>query len=313
MKSLRIGLGVWLLVSLLDIHPAFSNAQKLIDRLSPKVESLDRKELMNLGKAYSQVGNHNAAIKIFTAALAKNSKDIEAKTHIGAELLKLKNDTEALEVLKEALTWNKKYVPAYRQLIKYYNDKDNKYELRLIYQDMVQHLGERTEFLTELCYLTTMDGLYDLSARYCQQSMVKDPKNPRNHVYWGLTLHQTGKAEEAKRVLKRSADQFKKSYLAQFTWAQQLEEQKNFVEAYNYFKAAVAADNKNSAGHLGLAQSAFEIQKYEEALNAFQSACALDRGTLPHVRKATNSLRNMREENWAKRYDQQSDRCGISN
>ena len=328
MQSLFLGLGLLVSVSLLDIRPVratdtatdptpttvVSSPSTVIAELSPKIETLSRIDLLKLVKGYCEDKNPQAAIKAFTAALAKNALDVEAKTLIGAEQLKIANtkdkEKEALETLKGAIEINNKYLPAYRELIKFYEKKKNNYELRLIYQDLIERIGSQAEFITQLCKLTTLEGIYDLSGKYCQQGIELSPKEASNYVYRGLALKETGHPEESEKVLKKAAKEFTKSELAQLTYAQIQIDKKNFIEAYTYFKRAVRANLNSVPALLGLAQSALEIQKMEESLDAFQRACRRDRTVVPHVRRAKNALRTLKKADWEKKFEQLSDSCG---
>lgn len=331
-------------VSLLDIRPAKAQQDApettpsttttlaksteptptaIISELSPKIETLKRTDLLKLGRAYSTEKNPQAAIKVFTAVLAKNAKDVEAKTLIGAEQLKIavskEQIKEALDTLKSAIDINPKYLPAYRELIKYYEGRLDKSpadrrisnsELRIIYQDLIERIGANAEFVTQLCKITTVDGLYDLSAKYCKQGISLAPKEPSNFVYQGISMKETGQGEESEKVLKKAASVFPKSELAQLTYAQTQTEKKNHILAYTYYKRAVLANLNSVPALLGLAQSAMEIQKVEEALDAFQRACRRDRTIVPHVRRAKNTLRTIKKQEWEKKFEDLSDSCG---
>jgi tetratricopeptide (TPR) repeat protein len=326
MRSLLSGLGLIVCVSFLDIHRGITTAwaydlpaaqtayqkkdyQKTVDLLSPEVEKLDRKGLFLLAGAYSRQKKPTAAIKVYTAAFAKNPKDVEAKTLIGVEQINLHQDNDALQTLKDALNMDKKYLPAYNALISIYEKRDNKYELRLLYQDMIKNIGERPLFVAKLCELTTEDGLYDLAFSYCERGMKIDPKEPSNFVNFGLANKETGNTEQAEGYLKKAAMSFPKSELAQYTYGKYLADQKNFIGAYPLYKKAVAADEKSSRALLGLAQSSFEIQKYAESLTTFSQLCSLDKTSLPFFRRAANSLRTMKIADWLKKFEDKIDLC----
>jgi tetratricopeptide (TPR) repeat protein len=327
MKLALLGLGLILCVSLLDVGyglslawaydlPAAETAlqkkdyEKVVLLLSPEVEKLDRKGLFLLAKAYSALKKPEAAIKAYTACLALNPKDFEAKTLIGGEQFAAGKEREALPTLKEALEMNNRFLPAYKLLIDVYEKRKNKYELRILYQDLVEKFGEKSEYITKLCELTTLDILFDLSLRYCQLGIQKDPKEPKNYIYLGLTLKDTGDRLKADSNLKKAADDFPKSDLAQLTYAQYLDEQKNYIGSFNYYKRASLAEPKSIVAFKGLGSSAVEIQKYGEALEAFQKACSLDKSSLPALRKATNSIRLMKVTEWLKKYEVAVERCG---
>lgn len=312
MKGLILGLGITLVVSFLDIRlaQAQSNEDAVISKLSPKVESLDRDELILLGKAYSRKKNPNAAIKVFNAALAQNKNDLEAKTLMGSEMIAANKISDALVVLKEVITANPKYVPAYKVLIKMYEEKQNRYELRLLYQDMLERIGERTEYITKLCELSTLEGLFDLGLRYCQQGTQKDKAEPSNYVYLGMVYRDTGNTQKAEELLSKSSDMFPESLLAQVTYAEYLDSQKNYIGSFAYWKKATEIANSNPDAWVGLAKASMEIQKFQDALSAFNQACLLERSTLPHFRRAANQLRTTRNSEWLKKFEDQIDLCG---
>lgn len=286
------------------------NFDKVITILSSEIEHLDRKGLFALAKAYSAQKKSEAAIKAYTAALALNPNDLEARTLIGAEQFLSGKEKEALATLKETIQIKNNFVPAYKLLIKIYEKRKNKYELRLLYQDLVEKAGPDPEYFNKLCELTTTDGLYDLSQKYCQQAIEKSPKVASNYVYLGMTKKQTGFKTEAESILKKTADDFPKSTLALLTYAQHQEEVKNFISAYSYYKKAILSDKKSQTAYLGLAFSALEIQKYQESLDAFKEACKIEKNSIVPFRRATNMLRTMKINDWMTKFETSSEKCG---
>lgn len=327
MKLKILGLGLFLSVSILDVGQGLNlswaydlpgaqaalkqkNYEKVIEMLSPEIEKLNREGLFTLAKAYSSLKKHEAAIKAYTAVLSMNPKDHEAKTLIGAEQFVSGKDREALATLKEVLEMKPNFVLAYRILIRYYEKKKNKYEQRLLYEDLISNVGESTEAVTKLCELTATDRLYDNAMKYCQKGIARDPKVDSNYVYLGLTFRETGEIEKAEQNLKKAATDFPKSLLAQLTYAQFLDEKKNYISSYSYYKNALFADPSSIQALIGLGNSSLEIQKYAESLEAFSKACKLDKKTIPAFRKATNVLRTMKISDWLKKFEMAVDKCG---
>lgn len=324
-----MGLGLVLVVSFLDVGQVWTLAlaggpdlqaakaasqkqdhPKVIELLSPQVEKLSRDGLFLLAKAYSATKNHEAAIKTYNACIALNPKDHEAKAMIGSEQVDLGKDKDALATLKEALELNPAFPLTYKILIRHYEKKKNKYELRLLYEDMIDNVGESVEAVTKLCELTTLDRLYDLAFKYCQRGISLSPQTPENFIYFGIGSKETGQAEKAEEILKKAAETFPKSDLAQISYAQHLDEKKNFIGSYTYYKKALVAKQDSIPGLVGLGTSGFEIQKYAESLEAFTKACKQDRKTLPSFRRATNTLRTMKLQDWLKKFEMGVDSCG---
>ncbi len=327
MNLYLLGLALALTVSLLDLRRASNQAQayditaaesalkskefkRAIEILSPEVENLDRDALFVLAKAYSSMKNPEAAIKVYTACLTKNPKDVEAKTLIGAEQFVSGKDKEAIGSLKEALEINPRFVPAYKVMIRIYEKKKNKYELRLLYQDLVDKVGDRGEYITKLCELTTLDGLYDLASKYCQLGIQKNAQEASNYVHLGITYNQTGEKKKAENYLKKAAEEYQDSSIAQLTYAQFLDEKKNFIGSFGYYKRAVQADPKSIAAKIGVGTSGLEIQKFQDSLDSYISACGMDKTAIPAFRKAANVLRMTKNSEWLKKYETAIEKCG---
>ncbi len=287
------------------------NHIKIIELLSPEVEKLSNFNLNLLAQSYFETSNYLAAIKAYTACLSLDPKNFKAKTQIGLAQLNLGKDKEAMTTLKSSLEINAEYEPTYQLLVNYYTKKKNKYELRLLYQDMIEKLGEKAAYVTALCELSTKDSLYDLAIKYCKKGIQLDPKEALNYTYLGVSYQDTGDSRKGSRFLKLAADKFPNSEVAQLNYAQTLENEKNYIGAFSYYKKATVADTKSEKALIGLANSAIEIQKYKEALEAYQQACKLSKSALPPLRKAINTLRGLKTQDWIKKFDEAADSCGL--
>lgn len=292
-------------------HQAFKEKKFILvtELLTSRLAELDKNEILILGKSYSELKNSLLAQKVYMTGLAKRPDDPDLKTLFGSEQFRGGKDKEALVTLKEVVDKNKNYLPAYQAMTPLFEKKKNTYELRLLYQDMIERFGEKYEFVSKLCELTTKDAHYELAIKYCALGTRLNPKEPNNLVYWGIALKDTLKLVEAEKSLRRAADSFSKSDLAQETLAHLLEEKKNYPDAFKYYLRAVSANPKSLSSQLGLAKNAFEIQKLEESLKAFGEACKLDRQSLPHFRRAIVTLKASKDEVWLKKFEAVADRC----
>ncbi len=285
------------------------NYKKVIETLGPDVARLKRPSLLMLGISYSRNQQSLACIKTLNTLVSQNPKDFEARTLIAAEYLKMNKDTEALAQLKEALADNPKYEPAYMETAKLYEKKKNLYELRILYQDMVEKLGEKAIYIAKLCEISTQEGLYELSEKYCARGIQMNPKEPKNYISMGLTLKERGQDDAAKRYLRQAAESFPQSTEAQMTFGQYLEKDKNFVEAFKYYQRATIADAKNLAALTSFGLAAIEIQKYAESLEAFRKACKLDRGSILKMRQAASVLRTYGVSKWLTQFENSIENC----
>lgn len=309
-------------VSLLDFYPAMADpnakAQSLyqsgqyqaaVDLLQPQIEKLGRDDLFLLAQAQSKLGQDTLALKTLQSIVSIEPKDYAAKYFIADLQLKSKKEREAINTLKEIIEVNPKYEAAYLLMAKIYEQKKNRYELRTIYVDMIDRLGEKSAYVAKVCELATLDGLYEMSAQYCRRGMKINPKEPQNYVYYGQTLQFTGKLDAAEDYLKKAADIFSTSETAQMAYAQFLDERKRYLQSTTYYERALNTRHTNNTAWLGLAQARFEIQKYDAALVAFKESCRFSRQTTNLLRKNVNILRQLKQNEWSQKYEQQSDNC----
>lgn len=273
------------------------------------IETLDRRGLILLALAHEKKKDPANMLKVANILTSKNEKDFQGFYLTGSAHLMNKKTGEALEALKTTLELNPKYQPAYDRLAEMYEQKKNMYELRILFQDMVEKLGPKPEFLSKLCEINSVDFTEDQAIKYCTAAIAKDPKRADNHVHLGLTRLHAGDKEEAKKLLKSAADSHSKSEFAQFSYATLLDDQKDYLAASKYYGAAVAADPQAARSWIGYAKSSFEIQKFEQSLEAFKKACKLDRKNAVAFRKAVTLLKTSNDSTWVKPFETASESC----
>lgn len=285
---------------------------EVIQNLSKITDVLDVKGLMLLGKSYSNSENPMAAIKTYTLALTKKEKNFEAKTMIAHEYLNMKKERDALAALREALEYNPKYEPAYLELEQLYIKKNNKYELRTLFIDMIQNVGEKAEYRTRLCEISYSSGLYEAATADCRRGIILNKEEPKNYVILALTFKETGNRPEAVSLLKRAADNFTKSFDSQLTYASLLEEEKNYIESQKYYRKAVDLQPTSLKALVGLASTTVELQKFSEAIETYAKACKVNRNTVVALRKSIVSLKGFKANEFITKYEDLAETCGLT-
>ncbi len=285
--------------------------QEIVDSLAPKLSDLEASKLKLLGRAYSGLKNSAAAIKTLSLVLGKNPKDAEASTLIGLELMSQGKDREAMISFREALKNDPKFEPGYFAIEKIYIKKKNKYELRMLYSDMIELLGEQPNYVSRLCEIYTSSGLFEDAKKTCRRGIALSKDDPKSYLSLAMTLRDTGEKEEAIKLFRQTADDFKKSDEAQLVFAQFLDGEKNFIESNKYYKNATEANPNSLRGWVGLGLSSLELQKYQITLEALTTACKLDRRAIKEVRRAMGILRTMKEEKWIEKFSLLAEKCGL--
>lgn len=277
--------------------------------LTPILDQLDQQRLSLLSQSHFELAEYYEASRVAQLMISRNEKDETAFTLAGRAELKLKKEKEALEHFKKALELNPKYEPAYRSLVELYDKRKNYYELAILFNEMITRMGEKSEYLNRLCEVHTLDELYDQALKYCKRAIAKDPQFADNHVYIGIIYRNQKEDEKADIELKKAADQFTKSALAQSTYGQFLDSKKNYLASYKYFSNCVQLDEKNESCLLGHGYSSAQIMKYEESLASLKKSCALNRKNAVTVRKILQQLRTEKKTEWIPKYEALVEKC----
>ncbi|MFS4458861.1 tetratricopeptide repeat protein [Bdellovibrio sp. HCB2-146] len=275
------------------------------------IDQLDRQGLLLLVKAHEKKKEPGDMARAANILIGKNEKDFEAHTFLGSAFLMQKKTKDAIESYKRALELNSKYEPAYMGLANIFEMREppNLYELRALYQDMIDNIGPRPVYLSKMCEISAKDSTCELAIRSCKEAIQKDTSIASNHVYLAVCLKATGEENAANETFKKTAAKFKNSEVAQYHYAKVLEEQKNYIDAMKFYKAATEADAKAARSWLGLATTSFEIRKFDVALIAYKNACKFDKKTAAAFRKATTILRNSQNSEWSGKFESASENC----
>lgn len=281
----------------------------MMEALRPASDTLPRKGMLLLATAYRGQKSYLNEVRVLELLLAQNRKDYYLQNAVGEAYVSLGKNEEAIDKFQEARKLNHRYLPTYKNLLALYDASGEKYEARNLLTDMVRVFGPRAEFYHELCRLYSVDGFLEKSAETCRQAIAKQPSHAPSHMYYAQTLSDLEKKDDALRVLKQAAKQFKKSEEVQDAAGEMTYNVGDFINAFKFFAQCSKVHPKSAKCQLGYAKSAFELQKYQEALDGFNSLCKLDNGSLGEFRKATATLRQKNEFIWVNKYDSGLNRC----
>ena len=254
--------------------------------------------------AFEEKGDYPQAEAILNRLIGQSEKNIAALTVLGRIHLKNKHKKESgLELLNRAIKVNPKYQPAYQELIEFYFKQNNLYEVRILYQDMIEKIGPKKEFYAGLCNVLSKDSLYDEATRACIKGIQLDPHHVKNYMILSEIYKVTSSTELSESIIKKTALAFPKSALAQQVYGELLYSKRNLEEAFAVFKKAYSAEPQSSRVMVSVANAAFDLQKYDEALDFYIKACQADRQTGFEFRRATNTFRLQKNLNLQNKYE----------
>lgn len=275
------------------------------------IEHLKLPDLRLLMRSAEKNKNYDESLKAANLVLSQIENDEEALTFIGkfhSRRTSQKNSNQlAIEHFKRAIDSNPRYQPAYEALIQHYESRmleqeklkqskqKNYYELRILYQDMLQVFGDRPEHLTALCKVNSLDAQLDQAQEVCKKAIEKDKNSATAYVFLGKAYSQAEDVENARRYFSIAAEKFKSSDTAQVAWGEFLESQKDYIRAYKAFDLGTQANPKSADAWRGFARTALQLNKIDEGYNAFRKSCDLDpKSTAVDLRRAILSSKDKR-------------------
>lgn len=270
-----------------------------IELLKPDSELLPRSGLLTLAKAYGEIQDWPNQGRIYEHLSNHNPKDYEALTLWGEYFITVKQDEDAIRTLRMVLNIKPNHKNALEDLILVYQNKNNNFELRLIYQDLIKYYGKRPEYVSKLCKLNTMDGFYDAARKYCISGTKIDGTNPENYLSLAYIEHTLNDIPKSTKIIKIALKKFPESDIVLTSFAAILIRQKNFAAAKKYFLQATKINPELFESQIGLANSSFESNDFEISLGAFKKACKLE----PHkavreLKRASNFIRYKSISKW---------------
>lgn len=283
---------------------------QLTESYSTNLDQLNADELTLLAIAYGEIKDYKQMLKIIDLVVGQRPEEPEALNIKAMALMKLNKEREAMDLIKHALEINPRYEPAYHTAAEYYDKKSNRYELKLLYQDMIKNIGERSEYVSQLCQIATLDGQHDQAIYNCNRGVSLDPSRESNYVYLGIVYKDQEKWKSAEGYLKRATIKFPDSEFTNYSYANYLFERKNFIEANKYFEKAIRADVNSARALIGLGLTSIEVNKPARGYEAFKKACTLkQKEVVSSIRIALQALRKSKDQEMIQKFETLSDHC----
>lgn len=292
----------------------------VVEALKPSSDSLSRKGLLQLARAYGARKDWRNQIVSLEMLKNKSEKDYYALSLLGDAYAhradegdpgaKAKDLESAAGLYREAIDANKEFQPAYEGLLKALEKIDDRFEARSVINDMIKKFGRKASYVSSLCRLYSVESFIAKAIETCKEAIELSPKTAENYVYLGLSYREKENLPEAERALYGAAKRFPSSEFAQWAAGDLAHERKNFTAAYQYFIKGTAADALAPRSWLGAGKAALEDGRPKEAFEAYLRACELDRRTLSDYRKAAGLMRQRKLMDWSAKFEAAETQCG---
>lgn len=300
--------------------------QKAIDFMWKNSEKLERPDLIYLAKILVKRKAWKDILKTSELALAKNPEDAEFLTFQGKSFMEISKDKKtqdkAQEALRAAIEANPKFEPPYWILDDFYDRQDQVAKAnrkpvrflqtrRLLFEDLVEKLGEKQSFLAKLCEINTLDGLNEAALKQCKKAVDLNKKDIKSQLNLAQVYKQNGQKAECLSLLEKTLKDNPKSSDVLLALGSYLEEEKNPAKAYLNFKECVSSSNREDLCWRGVGATAASLKKFQESYEAFQKLCKKDRKWSLDVRKAAQTAKDIGEIDWQHKFLELSLNCNI--
>lgn len=292
--------------------------KEAISQLEPFSDELPEGAILVLSGYCREIGDFHSEIRHLNSLIEKNPKRMIYRFRRGRAYSRMRSkrkleqkkfDEEAVVSLRKAIELQPTFKAAYASLLEVFNRTNNAFEARAVVIEMISQFGDEPEYFTELCRLYILDGYIDDGIRICQQAVIRDPKEPRNHVFLARGHIDKGSHPQAQSVLIQASKKFPDSAQIQEVNGEYYLSKESFLAAAKYFKLAIKKDPKLPDSHIGLAISHFERQDYQSALTSYINACQLSRSKVKDYRLAITKLRGANKLKIAEKYESQMYKC----
>ena len=300
--------------------------KQAIEYLWKNSEKLERPELMYLARLLVKQKDFKEILRVSEIALAKNPQDAEFLTFQGKAYLETRKDKKGLEKaqesLRSAIEINPKFEPAYLILDDYYERQDELNKTlkrplrflqtrRLLFEDLIQHLGEQHLYAQKLCHINTLDGVNDQALKHCRKALQLQKDDVTSQLNLAQVYKQTGEKDLARNAFKEAVKNPKRTNSAFEFFGLFLEEEKNFSEGYLQYQACVKAFPKADSCWRGIGSTSAALKKWQESYESFQKLCRKDRKWSGDVRKASALAKELGVFDWAQKLLELSLNCNI--
>lgn len=276
-----------------------------VDIIIPAQDKLTSAELIQLAEAQLEVQDIKGAHTILSFWHSKNqptshSKFLEGKgfaIQAGQEptmdfkkakvLLAVESFKSSIHIdpkqEESYLEWAQtiqKYLPNYAE------------EAVLVYRRLIEHNGEKDEYLVERCRYSVEAKFWEDALKSCERAHEKLPESAEAAVYLSQAYIGNDKKDLAKKTLVEIVENNPKSFLARKELGDAYMKDNNPVAALEHYTAAVTINPSSAEAFLGQAKAFYQTKRYEDALMAYQKNCRLSRMVASDFKSAMGFLRN---------------------
>lgn len=191
-----------------------------------------------------------------------------------------KLQVEAVQLFRNVFHMNPKFKAGFEALYALLLQMKANSEARDILQEALERYGHLPPLVKEMCRLDSTGGFVTQALTSCREAIKMSPNSPDVYVYLSQSFFDQKENNSAERELVGAARRFPASEFVQWSAGTVFLKKKNFPASARYFGQAVKADPNSARAVYGYAQALYESGQEKEALPVYKKACKMDPSTV---------------------------------
>lgn len=263
------------------VYSAQGNYQGSVTALESAAANLPNSSavLVDLSIAYFHTKQYSKAVEPLRDVIKRETRDARAHHMLGKSYFMMGEFEKATSELEETLKLTPKdYDAAYTLGLAYLKRREVN-RARILYEGMVQQIGNRPELRVLIGRAYRETGFLGESIEEFKKAIALNPRFPRVHYYLGLTyLYKDGAAR-----LNDAAEEFKielaanpNEFLANYYMGILQVIRRQWDVAISLFEKAASLQPNNPDAYFHLGQAYQGAGKHEEAIKVLEKSIALN-------------------------------------
>ena len=254
-----------------------AEGKKLLER-AIELDPNHSKALLHLGLLYYSLDQLILAESYLKQASDSDPHSFQARFLLGASLVQLGKNKEAIQELRAAHRLNSKHPDVVKLLAIEYLEGNYFNDAVELLVPLVDSRTSDEELLLLLIESYQKSGDTGSSFQLTLKSVQRFPGSARSHCWLGAHLQFVGRYAEAKRMLQKAIHLDPTLQVSYYLLADVFLKEQKYTEAIEYFGRAIEKDPGDLDARLGFSRALQGVNEISKALDELETAAELAPG-----------------------------------
>jgi O-antigen biosynthesis protein len=232
-----------------------------------------------LGRAWSQVNNHDQANLAYYQGFSLKPEEVSGKNHflLGEKLFKQNSPQEAVACYRRAISRKPDLIQAYWRLGEIVAEKKDYKTAIACYRRALKIAPNQSQTYFLLGKALSAQGNWQGALAYYQQAATLEPSHAEIYSNLGESLFKLQRDDEAAKILRKGIARHPQFWQTYYQLGNVLSQQKLWQEAVGAYEKAILYNEQDfSLSHHYLGQAHLELRQWQPAVTAFSKAIELN-------------------------------------